>query len=88
MTRIRAPIDIEYARIDADRPTVGERYIELPVAMEDEATIDVGRGKVRIDLDSSIEIGNRPIIETLLVPDQAAVAEGIGVSEAELDCAI
>jgi hypothetical protein len=69
MMRIRAPIDIEYARIDADRPTVGERYIELLVAMEDEATIDVGRDKVRIDLDGSIEVGNRSIMVARFIPD-------------------
>jgi hypothetical protein len=69
MKRIRAPIDIEYARVDADRITVGERYIELPVAMEDEATIDVGRGKGRIDLDGSIEIGNRSIMVAHFIPN-------------------
>ena len=88
MTRIRAPIDVEYARIDADCLTIGERYIELAVAVQDEAAIDVGRGKVRIELDGPIEIRNRPIIATLLVPDEAAVAVDIGLSEAESDRAI
>ena len=63
------PNSIEYARIDTDRFTVGERNLELPVVMQDEATIDVGGGKVRIELDGFIEIGNRPIMVALLVPD-------------------
>jgi len=37
--------------------------------MQDETTIDVGGGKVRIELDGLIEIGDRPLMATLLVPD-------------------
>jgi hypothetical protein len=37
--------------------------------MQDEATIDVGGGKVRIELEGLIEIGNRPLMATFLVPD-------------------
>ena len=84
-TQLRLLGNVKYARIDADRLTVGERDSELPVAMQDEATIDVGGGKVRIDLDGLIEIGNRPLMATSLVPDQAAVAVEMGVSEAESD---
>src|SRR6266481_5847123 len=83
--QLRTLNHVKYVRIDADRFTVGERNIELPVAMQDEATIDVGGGKVRIELDGLIEICNRPIMATLLVPDEAAVAVDIGVSEAESD---
>ena len=53
--------------------------------MQDEAAIEVGGGKARIKLDGLIEIGNRPIMAALLVPDSAAVAVDIGVSEAESD---
>jgi hypothetical protein len=68
-TQIATPNSIEYARIDTDCFTVGERNIELPVVMQDEATIDVCGGKVRIELGGLIEIGNRPLMATLLVPD-------------------
>src|SRR5262245_36548256 len=83
--RFRALRNVKYAGIDADRFTVGERDGELPVAMQNEATIDVGGGKVRIELDGLIEIGNGPLMATSLVPDQAAVAVEVGVSEAEPD---
>jgi len=49
--QLRTLSHVKYVRIDADRFAVGERDSELPVAMQDEATIDVGGGKVRIELD-------------------------------------
>jgi hypothetical protein len=67
---IRTSINIEYFRINADRWIDGsDRSIELPVAMQDEAAIEVGGGNARIELDGLIEIGNRPIMAALLVPD-------------------
>ena len=53
--------------------------------MQDEATIDISGREVRIELDGLIEIGNRPIMATLLIPDQAAVAVDVDVSETESD---
>src|SRR5882672_2825648 len=67
---IRTSINIEYFRINADRWIDGsDRSIELLVAMQDEAAIEVGGGNARIELDGLIEIGNRPIMAALLVPD-------------------
>src|SRR5258707_5098822 len=69
---IRTSINIEYFRINADRWIDGsDRSIELLVAMQDEAAIEVGGGNARIELHGLIEIGNRPIIAALLVPDYA-----------------
>src|SRR5215471_16655388 len=85
MRRRHVPTHVKNARIDADRLTVGDRDIELSLAMQDKAAIDVIRRIAGIELDSSVEIGNRPLMATLLVPDQAAVAIKIGVSEAESD---
>jgi hypothetical protein len=63
--QIDTPTNIKYARIDPDRfIDSGERNFELAVAMQDEAAIDAGGGKVRIEFDSSIEIGNRPVMAT------------------------
>jgi hypothetical protein len=68
--QIDTPTNIKYALIDPDRLiNSGERNFELAVAMQDEAAIDAGGSKVRIEFDSSIEIGNRPVMATLLVPD-------------------
>jgi len=67
---IRMSINIEYFRINVDRWIDGsESSIKLLVAMQDEAAIEVGGGKGRIELDGLIEIGNRPIMLALLVPD-------------------
>ncbi len=67
---IRKSINIEYFWINADRWIGGsDRSIELLVAMQDEAAIEVGGGNARIELDGLIEIGNRPIMATFLVPD-------------------
>ena len=83
---IRMSINIEYFRINADRwIDSSERSVELLVAMQDEAAIEVGGGKVRIELDGLIEVGNRPIMPTLLIPDQAAVTVHTGVGETESD---
>src|SRR5260221_6926147 len=53
--------------------------------MQDEAAIDVGGGKVRVDLDCLTEVGNRAIAVTLFIPDQGAIAVDIGIGEAEPD---
>jgi hypothetical protein len=59
---------IDYTRIDADLLIgFGECEIELAVAMQDETAIDVGGGKVRVELHSLIEIGNRSIMATLFI---------------------
>src|SRR5258708_24571609 len=55
------------------------------VGGQDEATIDIRGREVRIELDGLIEIGNRPIMAALLIPDQAAVAVDVDVSETESD---
>jgi len=47
----------------------GECEIELAVAMQDEVAIDVGGDKVRVELHSLIEIGNRSIMATLFIAD-------------------
>src|SRR5215469_5741133 len=82
MTRIYAPTHIKDAQIAADRFAVGERNVKLPVAMQDEATINVGGGIAGIGLDGLIGVGIRPIMAVLFVPDQAAVAVEFGVGGA------
>ena len=58
--QICTPNNVEYVRIGADRLIdVGERAVEIAIAMQGDPTIDVGAGKARIDLDSLIEVGNR-----------------------------
>jgi hypothetical protein len=47
----------------------GEGEFELAATMQDEAALDAGYGRVRIELDSLIEIGNRSIMVALFVPD-------------------
>jgi hypothetical protein len=85
-TQIRMPNCVEYVRIDADRLIdIGEGEIEFALAMRDDATIDVGAGKVRVDPDRLIEVGNRPIVATLFIPDQAAVVVYMGIGETESD---
>jgi hypothetical protein len=67
---IRTSINIEYFRIKADRWIDGSEISpKLLVAMQDEASIEIGGGKGRLELDGLIEIGNRPIMLALLVPD-------------------
>src|SRR6266403_1986255 len=71
---IRTSINIEYARIDADRWIDGsDRSIELLLAMQDEAAIEVGGGKARIELDG------------LFIPDVAADIVGLRVIGIEAD---
>jgi hypothetical protein len=47
----------------------GECEIELAIALQDEAAIDAGGGKVRVELYSLIEIGSRSIMAILFIPD-------------------
>jgi hypothetical protein len=68
--QIGKPNSIDYARIDADLLIgFGECEIELAIALQDEAAIDAGGGKVRVELYSLIEIGNRSIMAILFIPD-------------------
>jgi hypothetical protein len=68
--QIGKPNSIDYTRIDADLLIgFGECEIELAVAMQDEVAIDVGGDKVRVELHSLIEIGNRSIMATLFIAD-------------------
>jgi hypothetical protein len=61
---------IEYTWINTDRLIdAGEREFELAVTMQDEATLDAGGGRVRIERDSLIEIGNRSITVAVFIPD-------------------
>jgi hypothetical protein len=41
----------------------------LAAVMHDEATGEVCLDKVRIDLDGSLEVSNRPIAATLFIPN-------------------
>src|ERR1700738_4120301 len=66
----------------------GEREIEFAPAMQGDAAIDAGGGKVGVEFDSLSEVGNRSIIATLFIPDEAAVAVDIGIGETESDCPI
>ena len=56
--------------------------------MQDEPTIDAGNRKVRVDFGRPIEIGNRSIVATLFIPDQAAITVDMGVGEAESDSVV
>jgi hypothetical protein len=68
--QIGKPNSIDYTRIDVDLLIgFGECEIELAVAMQDEVAIDVGGDKVRVELHSLIEIGNRSIMATLFIAD-------------------
>ena len=63
----------------------GKREIEFAPAMQGDAAIDAGGGKVQVEFDRLIEVGNRSIIAILFIPDEAAVAVDIGIRETESD---
>jgi hypothetical protein len=67
--KIGKPNSVDYVRIDADLLIgFGACEIELAVAMHDEAAIDAGGGRVRVEFYNLIEIGNRSITATLFMP--------------------